>query len=339
MEYGLLSDGSLESAEDQKDDLKSELVALNAAMRRLDPNLDFSKIIDPLLADQGSAFALVPKLRKQLQRMQKIRDGLTPTPSVQSPALVTPSVPAPEYIGPPNRDRPAQSRQTGNKRDMHVSGILVPDNHKRKRARRVPKKIDVPEVLPALGPLKRYANVEEEHYRESVKVAQWCYDRMLDQAGGPKCLPMRQVQHLDPAPPVERDKIRGFFTNRLLQWENIRSAALAKDFSLIQVGYHKNELLAVARASQNGGRQRFIAWAVKELQKSPQGTILKEDLLEAWSILPQETTQSITKVPAARYFNYIDGVKLTMEELQRLAFPHRGHNPRAASGFTLVYSV
>ena len=56
MGLGLLGDDSLESAEDQKDDLKSELVALNAAMRRLDPNLDFSIMINPLLADQGPAF-------------------------------------------------------------------------------------------------------------------------------------------------------------------------------------------------------------------------------------------------------------------------------------------
>ena len=73
---GLLGEDSLESAEDQKDDLKSQLVALNAAMRRLDPNLDFSDIIKPLLADQGPVFALVPKLKKQLERMNKIRDGL-----------------------------------------------------------------------------------------------------------------------------------------------------------------------------------------------------------------------------------------------------------------------
>ena len=72
MGLGLLGDDSLESAEDQKDDLKSELVALNAAMRRLDPNLDFSIMINRLLADQGSAFALIPKFKKQLERMKKM---------------------------------------------------------------------------------------------------------------------------------------------------------------------------------------------------------------------------------------------------------------------------
>ena len=147
MGLGLLGDDSLESAEDQKDDLKSELVALNAAMRRLDPNLDFSIMINRLLADQGPVFALIPKLNKQLERMKKIRDVLPPTPSVLSPALVTPSVPAPEYMGPPNRDRPAQSRQTGNKRVLPESSILVPDTQ-HKRVRRVSRNIVVPEVLP-----------------------------------------------------------------------------------------------------------------------------------------------------------------------------------------------
>jgi hypothetical protein len=204
-------------------------------MRRLDPNLDFSKIIDPLLADQGPAFALVPKLMKQLDRMKKIRDGLPPTPSVLSPALVTPSVPAPEYMGPPNRDRPAQSRDsrhTGNKRVLPESSILVPDTQ-HKRVRRVSRDIVVPEILPALGPLKRYANMEEAHYHESLELARWCFDRMLDQAGGPQQQTMQKIQYADPAPPVERDKIRGFFTNRSLQWETSKKFDLGLEMSIL----------------------------------------------------------------------------------------------------------
>jgi hypothetical protein len=61
LDMGLLGagDDSLESAEEIRDDLLSELVALNAAMRRLDPNLDFSIMINRLLAYQGSAFAII----------------------------------------------------------------------------------------------------------------------------------------------------------------------------------------------------------------------------------------------------------------------------------------
>ncbi len=49
--------------------------------------------------------------------------------------------------------------------------------------------------------------------------------------------------------------------NRYLQFENIRDAALANDFTRIQIGYNKNGELAADRAAANKGRQNFIAIA------------------------------------------------------------------------------
>jgi hypothetical protein len=60
-----------DAAENVKEDLKFELAVLNAAMKELNKNWDFTLLINPLLADQGPAMALVPKLKKQIDRMTR----------------------------------------------------------------------------------------------------------------------------------------------------------------------------------------------------------------------------------------------------------------------------
>ncbi len=63
-----------DAAEDARDELKFQLAILNAALKKLDTYWDFMTIINPLLADQGPATAVVPKLKKQIERMTKIKD-------------------------------------------------------------------------------------------------------------------------------------------------------------------------------------------------------------------------------------------------------------------------
>ena len=62
-----------EAAENVKEDLKFELAVLNAAMKDLNKNWDFTLLINPLLA-QGPAIAVVPKLKRQIDRLTKLRD-------------------------------------------------------------------------------------------------------------------------------------------------------------------------------------------------------------------------------------------------------------------------
>ena len=59
--------------ENVKEDLKCESAVLNAALKKLDADLDFSLLINPLLA-QGPAIAVVPKLKRQIDRLTKLRD-------------------------------------------------------------------------------------------------------------------------------------------------------------------------------------------------------------------------------------------------------------------------
>ncbi len=59
---------------DVRDEMRTELKMLNGALKDLNNNWDFSDVLRPLLTDQGSAFTQFPRLKKQIERMIKIRD-------------------------------------------------------------------------------------------------------------------------------------------------------------------------------------------------------------------------------------------------------------------------
>ncbi len=51
-----------------------ELITLHRAMKKLDMDMDYSAVVDPLLADQGPALAHIPRLIKTIQRLGKIKE-------------------------------------------------------------------------------------------------------------------------------------------------------------------------------------------------------------------------------------------------------------------------
>jgi hypothetical protein len=55
-------------AEDVRDELRTELVLLNGALKQLNPDLDFSDALRPLLADTGPALAHTQRLAKHFFR-------------------------------------------------------------------------------------------------------------------------------------------------------------------------------------------------------------------------------------------------------------------------------
>ncbi len=63
-----------EAAEKVVEYLKNDLLLLNAALKKLDADWDFTAIITPLLSDQGPPLAVVPNLKRQIDRMTKLRD-------------------------------------------------------------------------------------------------------------------------------------------------------------------------------------------------------------------------------------------------------------------------
>ncbi len=62
--------------DDQVNELKTELIVLNGELKQLNPNMDFSEVLRPLLAETGPAIAHAQRLGRQKIRMEKIRDDL-----------------------------------------------------------------------------------------------------------------------------------------------------------------------------------------------------------------------------------------------------------------------
>jgi hypothetical protein len=69
------SDNSVDPA-DVRNELMTELVLLNGALKKLDSDVDFSEVLRPLLAGTGPAIAHAQRLARQKIRMEKIRDDL-----------------------------------------------------------------------------------------------------------------------------------------------------------------------------------------------------------------------------------------------------------------------
>ena len=65
----MLGDENSIDEDDVKEELKFELAVLYNEMKKND--WDFTSIINPLLADQGPASLIVPKLKKQIELLKK----------------------------------------------------------------------------------------------------------------------------------------------------------------------------------------------------------------------------------------------------------------------------
>jgi hypothetical protein len=57
--------------EDVRDELRTELIVLNAVLKDLNKNLDLADAIRPFLTGEGAQEAQIPRMRKLIQRMQK----------------------------------------------------------------------------------------------------------------------------------------------------------------------------------------------------------------------------------------------------------------------------
>jgi hypothetical protein len=375
------SDNSVDP-EDVRDELMTELVLLNGALKKLDPDMDFSEVLRPLLADTGPAIAHAQRLGRQKIRMEKIRDDLVrkaeaekmlPERSGSSTAAhdaVRPfpfgcyqegqsaapaegtmtGLPARPFMAHPRPGprtpvenigyddflrqaeeenwRAAPSDRSSSSTPAHNFHVAPPFTSRPRpgpRAAQSRANIVPSEVLPAWGKLKRFSKrLDRGTYFESVLVAKWIFHLMLTQVGGPRNCRMRSLQGAMPEPPVARHRIPGFFSNRYLQFENIRDAALNNDFTQIQIAYYRNEELVAYRAAANKSRQSFIAWAVALLQMrgyEAAKPFSQDALLAAWNAIPTCERRSVSKANPASFFETRSGVRLTMEELFARAFP------------------
>ena len=74
--------------DDLMEEYKNELIHLNANLKALNRDLDFSAVVNPLLAVTGPAVTHVPKLAKQIARMKKYisQEQATAVPARSAPA-------------------------------------------------------------------------------------------------------------------------------------------------------------------------------------------------------------------------------------------------------------
>ena len=315
--------------DDVREELKMELALLNAALKKLDPHLDLADIIKPLLSDQGPAIAAVPKLKKQIGRMTKIRDELLQKRAANTQGRM--SV-VPEPAGPS-----AACAELGTEvlRTATPPAVSLP----RARLKRGPSvaqstpDIFVAEVQPAWGPLKRFeAGLDQRRYDACVKCARLVFDHMRSAAhpGGPRECKQRCSGFSDIL--IDDRKVVTFFTNRYLQFENIRTAAQDDKFDNIQIAYYRNEALAQDRITANKNRQKFIHWAADLLRSrsASEPPMDQRGLLAAWDALTEIQRKSVTTLHPKNYFVHRYGVKLTMQHLQDIAF--QGENADSWAG-------
>ena len=91
------------------------------------------------------------------------------------------------------------------------------------------------EIEPRWGLVKRdSAGIDRRTYDEVVTAARWVYDRMVSHSGGPaKCTVRSLGTPLPPPPNDSWKKLRSYISNFYLHHENIKSAAMARDFTLV----------------------------------------------------------------------------------------------------------
>jgi hypothetical protein len=164
-------------------------------------------------------------------------------------------------------------------------------------------------------------------YAEAVQTAKQIYDKMRSSPDGARDARVRDFP----------SRAKGQMTNNYLQFDNIRAAALAGDFTLIRIGYYRNEALLTARAENNQGRRKFIAWAVAQLKERHPEHICQEELLQIWNALPQDERHRITTASVKGFFKAVGGVRLCMADLQtralqELGAPHAGVGSAPGAG-------
>ena len=69
----IVDDNSTTDVDALREDFKFELIVLHGEVKELNKSWDFAPIINPLLADQGPALLLVPRIKKQIEIKGRFR--------------------------------------------------------------------------------------------------------------------------------------------------------------------------------------------------------------------------------------------------------------------------
>ena len=75
----MIVDNNSTDVEALRDDLRFKMVLLHTEVKKLDPDWDFSLMVNPLLADQGPPLNAVARIQKQIARLQQLKDDFCQT--------------------------------------------------------------------------------------------------------------------------------------------------------------------------------------------------------------------------------------------------------------------
>ena len=142
MEHMIVDDTSTD-VEALRDELRFKMVVLHTEVKKLDPDWDFSGIVKPLMDDQGPPLFLVPRIQKQIARLQQLKDDFYATArELQRPAAALAEAAQSLYVAEhPNtkkKGRPVQPKPQPRR-------CLPPE-----------------EELPSWGDCKRYCAMDEK---------------------------------------------------------------------------------------------------------------------------------------------------------------------------------
>ena len=202
--------------DEEGDDLRSELIELNHALRGISADLDYSAVIAPFLVrlDAPPTPPLLCRMRRQVERMrQALARHRQPSPvsSVAAPPVSSIAAPAPPVSSvaefaqiqgrPPQamlqsrvREDAAPHQQAQPVSSLRVVGRSQPDSIVAgarplipRRRRDASPEIVPQEIGPSWGPCKRYeAGMSQDKYNEVVLIARYIFDTMRNYPGGPR---------------------------------------------------------------------------------------------------------------------------------------------------------
>ncbi len=118
-----------------------------------------------MLADQGPALLVIPRIKKQIERLKKLKDGFEQKArDLQRPAAALAEAAQSLYVAEfPNTNEGKPVKQC-----------------KPQRRRQPPPDIVIDEVLPSRGECKRYSLLmDQKHYNSLVAIARQIYNIIL----------------------------------------------------------------------------------------------------------------------------------------------------------------
>ena len=237
--------------EDVKDDLRAELFVLQSALKALQyPGLnELDKFLS--LTYSESADSQIPKLRKQLDRMRRVKALLTEGTTSSSPA---PSAPA---------------------------------THKMSR----PEFSPAPSAVASNFAFRVCVSMRTSTVTKMTKMANFLYDNLLKSGNTSSCIiPTAWLDGLEYPADFSTSDVKSALKQGYLSATDLLDAARTNNPALIEIGKNKVPDLDSWKRTTKGG-DAFREWAInhlKKLEKEGKCRVDQQGLRAAWIALPDE---------------------------------------------------